>query len=165
MPVVRAEIERGFFLRAIEFLQSGEYFGGCDGYERSAVAERNRPEAELHAYRDPEHEEGESGDDAWKNEGQKHKAPEQRFAGERNAIECERRRCADDQSDKDGAGGHDQAVQDGVPHSGIGKQFAIPTEREPGRREPTNGRAVKGIENQNGDRQIKERKYQKHVQL
>ena len=30
-PVIRAEVERGFFLRAVEFLQTRENFGGGDG--------------------------------------------------------------------------------------------------------------------------------------
>ena len=53
LPGRRAEIERGFFLRAIHFLQAGEKFGGGDGNERGAVAEKNREQAELHCRRRP----------------------------------------------------------------------------------------------------------------
>src|SRR6202046_875466 len=37
-PVIRAEIQRGFFLRAVHLLQAGEDFGGSDRNKRSAMA-------------------------------------------------------------------------------------------------------------------------------
>src|ERR1700730_15196188 len=66
LPRCCAEIERSFFLGAIHFLETREKVGGCDGNERSAVAEKNREEAELDSGEDGEHEEGEAGNDARK---------------------------------------------------------------------------------------------------
>src|SRR5229473_2566086 len=40
-PGSGAEVERGFFLTAIHFLQAGEDFGGGYGDESGAVAEKN----------------------------------------------------------------------------------------------------------------------------
>src|ERR1019366_2618430 len=48
LPVVGAEIERGFFLGAIEFLQSGKDFGGGDGNQRGAVSEDYGDSAESY---------------------------------------------------------------------------------------------------------------------
>ncbi len=56
LPGSRAEIERGFFLGAIHFLQASEEFGGGDGDERGAVAEEDGEETELNADAVDEHE-------------------------------------------------------------------------------------------------------------
>ena len=51
-----AEIERGFFLAAVEFLEAGEDFGGGDGDERGAVAEEDGGEPATEPNGDSEHE-------------------------------------------------------------------------------------------------------------
>src|SRR6202790_256648 len=86
LPGRGAEVERGFFLRAIEFLQAGEKFGGGDGDERGAVAEKNGEQTELHSGEDGEHEQGGAGDDPGKNQWEKNQAAEEGFAGEAGAI-------------------------------------------------------------------------------
>ena len=45
LPVVRAEIERGLFLRPVELLQAGEYFGGRHRDQRCPVPQNNRQQA------------------------------------------------------------------------------------------------------------------------
>ena len=49
LPVVRAQIERGFFLCPVEFLQAGEDFGGCHRNQCRTVAQDDRQQAELDA--------------------------------------------------------------------------------------------------------------------
>ena len=44
-----AEIERGFFLGAIHFLEAGEELGGGNGDERGAVTEKYGEQAEMRA--------------------------------------------------------------------------------------------------------------------
>ena len=56
LPRCGAEIERGFFLSAIGFLEAGEEFGGGDGDEGGAVAEKHGEQAELQAGEHGEHE-------------------------------------------------------------------------------------------------------------
>src|SRR5260370_14388522 len=56
LPGGGAEIEGGFFLRAVHFLQAGEKFGGGDGEERGAMSEEDADEAELKAGKDREHQ-------------------------------------------------------------------------------------------------------------
>ena len=55
LPRGGAEIERGFFLCAIHFLQAGEEFGGGDGNEGGAVAEKYGEQTERQADEDGEH--------------------------------------------------------------------------------------------------------------
>ena len=66
-PGSGAEIERSFFLAAIHFLQAGENFGGGDGDERSAVAEKNGDQAEIELDAYGEEEQRKSSDDAGEN--------------------------------------------------------------------------------------------------
>ena len=82
LPGSGTEIEGGFFLGAIHFLQAGEKFGGGDGDQRGAVPEKDGKQAELHADAIDEHEEREAGDDAGKNERKEDEAAEERFTGE-----------------------------------------------------------------------------------
>ena len=55
LPRRRAQIERGFFLSAIDFLQAGEEFGGGDGNQRRAVTQKNGEQAERQVNEDHEH--------------------------------------------------------------------------------------------------------------
>ena len=50
-----AEVERGFFLSAIEFLQTGKKFGGGNGDECGRVAKEYGEQAELRSRKDGEH--------------------------------------------------------------------------------------------------------------
>ena len=129
------------------------------------MSEGDRPQTEFHADRYPEHEQRESGDDAGENKWQKHEPAKERFAGKRYAIERKRRGSADEQSDQHGTGSDDQAVENGVPHGGVGKELAIPIESESGGRKAADSWAIEGVENQNRDRKIEERKDRGHVQL
>src|ERR1019366_4871204 len=45
LPIISAEIERGFFLGAVEFLQSGKHLGGGDRNQRGAVSEDDGEQA------------------------------------------------------------------------------------------------------------------------
>ena len=154
LPVVRAEIERGFFLRAVELLQSGENFGRGHGDERGAVAEDDGHEAQLDVDFAEEHQQRKSGDDAGKNQRQKNEAPEERFAGELRAIERERGGDSEGERDEHRGRGDDQTVEDRVPDGAILKKNAIPVEREVARRESADALAVEGINNEDSDRQV-----------
>src|ERR1700730_15695177 len=123
LPGRGAEVERGFFLRAIEFLQAGEKFGGGDGDERGAVAEKNREQTKLHSGEDGEHEQGEAGDDARKNQWEKNQAAEEGFAGEAGAVERERSEQAEGECERYAGGGYEEAVDDGVPDGGVGEKL------------------------------------------
>src|ERR1700675_3624001 len=82
-----AEIEGGFFLGAVDFLQAGEEFGGGDGDERRAVAEEDGGEAELEARDNREHQQGEAGDNSGEDQRKKDETAKDGFAGEGGAIE------------------------------------------------------------------------------
>ena len=163
LPGRGAEIERGFFLGAIDFLQAGEKFGGGDGDEGGAVAEKNGEQAELQAGEDGEHQQGETGDDAGKNEREENEAAEERFAGKAGAIERERGEQAERERKSDGAAGDDEAVEDGIPDGAVGEELAIPIEREMLRRKSADTVAIEGIENEHDDRQIDEREDERGV--
>src|SRR5438874_3327698 len=51
-----AKIERSLFLATIHFLQTGKEFGGGDGDQRGAMAEKDSDEAEVQADADGEKE-------------------------------------------------------------------------------------------------------------
>src|SRR5208282_4706746 len=55
LPGSGAEVERGFFLGAIHFLKAGKEFGGGDGDECRAMAEKDGEEAEVKIGGDCEH--------------------------------------------------------------------------------------------------------------
>src|SRR6516225_6197894 len=57
-PWSRTEIERGFFLTAVHFLQAGKDFRGGDGNKRGAVAEEDQRQAALEAGKHGEHQHG-----------------------------------------------------------------------------------------------------------
>src|ERR1017187_379940 len=80
-PLAGGEVERGFFLRAVELLQAGEDFGGGDGDQRGAVSQHDGQQAELHAGGDEEHQQRETGDDAGQDQRQQRQAAENVFAG------------------------------------------------------------------------------------
>src|SRR5215813_5992132 len=81
-PRSRAEIERGFFLAAVHFLQAGKDFRGGDGNKRGAVAEEYQRQAALEAGKHGEHQHGQAGDDAGKNERKQNETPKQSLTGE-----------------------------------------------------------------------------------
>src|SRR5580658_6747957 len=90
LPSRGAEIERGFFLGAICFLQAGEKFSSGYGDESSAVAEKHCQQAELHAGKYDEHQQREAGDNTGKNERKKNEPAEEGFARKIGAVEGER---------------------------------------------------------------------------
>src|SRR5712692_7219510 len=92
LPRSCAEVERGFFLSAVHFLQAGKELGGGHGDERGAVPEKNREQAELYAGKNGKHQERKAGDDAWKNQWEENKAAEKRFAGKGGAVQREGRK-------------------------------------------------------------------------
>ena len=89
MPGRCAEIERGFFLGAIEFLQAGKEFGGGDRDQGSGMTQEDSEETELCSDEDGKHEKRETGDDTGEDEREKHEAAEERLARETSAIEGE----------------------------------------------------------------------------
>ena len=142
LPVVCAQIERRFFLRAIEFLQSCEDFGGRHRDQGRAVPQDNRQQAELRAHHVEQHEQRESGDDPGQNQRQQHQPAKQRLPGKLRAIQRQRGRDAERQRDRHGSQCYLQAVQDRIPDRPIGKQDAVPVEREVVRRKSADSLAV-----------------------
>src|SRR4029077_3638771 len=163
LPGRCAEVERGFFLRAIEFLQAGEELGGGDGNERGAVAEENGDQAELHSGEDCKHEQREAGDDAGENQWEQDQAAEEGFAGEAGAVERERSEQAEGEGERDAGGGDEEAVDDGVPDGSVAEKPAVPVERELARRESADAVAIEGIKDEHDDRQINEAEDQDSV--
>src|ERR1700735_4536911 len=78
-PGIGAEIQGGFFLRAVHLLQAGEDFGSGDRNQRGAMAERDGNKAEFHSNADEQHEKRETGDDSGENQGKKDESAKQRF--------------------------------------------------------------------------------------
>ncbi len=143
-------------MRAIQFLQAGEELRGGDGDERSAVAEENSQQAEVHPGEDGKHEQGKAGDDAGENQREKNQAAEESFAGEVGAVERERRKQAEGEREGDAGGGDEEAVDDGVPDGGVAEQLAIPVEREVTRGKASDAVAIEGVEDKHGDGQVDE---------
>src|SRR5215468_1811000 len=86
-PGSGAEVEGGFFLAAIHFLQAGKNFGGGHGNKRGAVAQKDEREAALKTGEDSEHQHGKPRDDSGENEGEEDKPAKEGFAGEGCAVE------------------------------------------------------------------------------
>ena len=163
MPGRRAEIERGFFLRAIDFLQASEEFGGGDGDQRGAVPEENGEQAERQVNENGEHQQREAGDDAGKNQRQENEAAKKGFAGEVGAVESERGEQAERESECDAGGGDDEAVEHGIPDRAVGEKLAVPVEREMARREAADAVAIEGVDDEHDDREIDEREDEDRV--
>ena len=155
-PMIRAEIERGFFLRAIELLQACKYFGGSDGYQRGAVAERDGDEAEFHADCPTKSMSRESpvmipG----RISGSKDEAAKKGLARELSAVESECCGKTESERDSDGNNGNDQAIENGSPTDrSRPKKLAVPVERPAVRRKAADAGAVEGIDDEYDDRKI-----------
>src|ERR1700687_1202942 len=158
-----AEVKRGFFLRAIEFLQAGEELGGGDGDERGAVAENSGEQTEADAGDDGEHEQRKPGDDTGENQGEEDQPAEEGFAGEGGAVECERREQAESERERDAGRGDEEAVYDGIPDGGVAEQLAIPVEGEMARGKAADAVAIEGIKDEDGDGQVDEGEDQRGV--
>ena len=61
---VSGQIERGFFLRAIQLLQPREYFRRRHRDQRGSVAENNGQQARFHIRLTEQHQQGKSGDNS-----------------------------------------------------------------------------------------------------
>ena len=161
--MICAQIQRGLFLRALQLLQPCENFRGGHRYQRGAVAQRDRHQAELHAHRDEQHEQRKSGDDAGKNQRQQHQSAEQLFAGEIRAVQRQRGRQTQSQRDRHGHHGNDHAVPNRLPQRAVPEKLAIPVECPVRGRKTANTGGVERINHQNNNRKIQERINEKCV--
>ncbi len=82
VPGAGAEVERGFLLRAVQFLQAGENFRGGDGDQRRAVSQGHGDQAQFHAHRHEQHQQRQAGDDPGKNQRQQNQAAKERLCRE-----------------------------------------------------------------------------------
>src|SRR5207245_4087752 len=124
----------GLFLNAVHCLKTCEELCGRDGDEGRAVAEKNEHKAALETSEDSEHQHGKSGDDARKNQWQKHKPAEERFAGKVGTIKRERCEQTKRERENDSPCGDNEAVDDRIPDGGIGEELPVPIEGEMARR-------------------------------
>ncbi len=135
LPVICSKVERSFFLRAIELLQSREHFGSRHRDERGSVAQNDRQQAELDVGSASKSISSERpvmipGKINGSSTSRRNRA----FAGKLCAIQRQRCRNAKCQRYRHGGECDLQAVEDGVPDRAIGKQHAVPVESEVMRR-------------------------------
>src|SRR5262252_4200354 len=163
-PRSGAQIERGFFLAAIHFLQAGENFRGGNGDECGAVPKKHKCQATFEASAYREHQHRETSDDAGKNEREQNQAAKQRFAREISAIKSESGEQAENERKNNGSGSDEKAVEDGVPDRPVrGKKLPIPIESEVAWRKAANAVAIKRIDHENRNRQVDESEDQHSV--
>ena len=120
------------------------------------MSEHDSEQAELDICFAEQHEQRQTGDDAGKNQGQQHEAPEQGFPGELSAIQGQRREHTECQRDSDRRERHHHAITNRFPNSRVCKEHAIPIERQVVRGESAHSFAVKRIDDEHGNRQIEE---------
>jgi hypothetical protein len=122
------------------------------------MTEEDRDEAELKAGKDREHQQGKTGDDAGKNEREKNETAEDGFSWEISAVEGESGEKAKGKRKEHCGYGDEEAVEERIPDGRVAEELAIPIESEMFRRKSADTVLVEGIEDQNGDGEIEERK-------